>query len=53
MKSSAAPAITFRKIDALGGMVAAIERGYPQREIAEASYHTSWPWTARRKSSSA
>jgi methylmalonyl-CoA mutase N-terminal domain/subunit len=26
------------KIDALGGMVAAIERGYPQREIAEASY---------------
>ncbi len=26
------------KIDALGGMVSAIERGYPQREIAEASY---------------
>ncbi|MFZ0636680.1 MAG: methylmalonyl-CoA mutase family protein [Candidatus Acidiferrales bacterium] len=26
------------KIDAQGGMVAAIERGYPQREIAEASY---------------
>ena len=26
------------KIDAIGGMVAAIERGYPQREIAEASY---------------
>jgi len=26
------------KIDALGGMVAAIERGYPQREIAEAAY---------------
>jgi methylmalonyl-CoA mutase N-terminal domain/subunit len=26
------------KIDSLGGMVAAIERGYPQREIAEASY---------------
>ncbi len=26
------------KIDALGGMVAAIERAYPQREIAEASY---------------
>ncbi len=25
-------------IDALGGMVAAIERSYPQREIAEASY---------------
>src|SRR5580692_9792334 len=28
----------IQKIDALGGMVAAIERGYPQREIAEASY---------------
>jgi methylmalonyl-CoA mutase N-terminal domain/subunit len=28
----------IRKIDAMGGMVAAIERGYPQREIAEASY---------------
>ena len=26
------------KIDALGGMVAAIERAFPQREIAEASY---------------
>jgi methylmalonyl-CoA mutase N-terminal domain/subunit len=26
------------KIDAIGGMVAAIERGYPQREISEASY---------------
>jgi methylmalonyl-CoA mutase N-terminal domain/subunit len=28
----------IRKIDSMGGMVAAIERGYPQREIAEASY---------------
>src|ERR1700726_2778217 len=28
----------IRKIDTLGGMVAAIERSYPQREIAEASY---------------
>ena len=26
------------RIDAMGGMVPAIERGYPQREIAEASY---------------
>ncbi len=26
------------KIDALGGMVSAIEHGYPQREIADASY---------------
>jgi methylmalonyl-CoA mutase N-terminal domain/subunit len=28
----------FEKLDALGGMVSAIERGYPQKEIAEASY---------------
>jgi methylmalonyl-CoA mutase N-terminal domain/subunit len=28
----------IEKIDAMGGMVAAIDRGYPQREIAEASY---------------
>jgi methylmalonyl-CoA mutase N-terminal domain/subunit len=28
----------IERIDALGGMVAAIERSYPQREIAEASY---------------
>jgi methylmalonyl-CoA mutase, N-terminal domain len=27
-----------RRIDAMGGMVAAIEKSYPQREIAEASY---------------
>ena len=28
----------IERIDAIGGMVAAIERSYPQREIAEASY---------------
>ena len=28
----------IHKIDAMGGMVAAIDRSYPQREIAEASY---------------
>jgi methylmalonyl-CoA mutase, N-terminal domain len=28
----------IRKIDALGGIVRAIDRGYPQREIAEAAY---------------
>jgi len=28
----------FERIDALGGMVPAIERGFPQREIAEAAY---------------
>lgn len=28
----------IEKIDAMGGMIAAIERGYPQMEIADASY---------------
>ncbi len=28
----------FRKIDAMGGMVAAVERGFPQREIGEAAF---------------
>src|SRR5207248_5740235 len=28
----------FDKLDAMGGMVRAIERGYPQKEVAEASY---------------
>lgn len=28
----------FQKIDSLGGMVAAIERGYPQREIQDSAY---------------
>ncbi|HUY27942.1 MAG TPA: methylmalonyl-CoA mutase family protein [Candidatus Binataceae bacterium] len=27
------------KIDAMGGMIAAVETGYPQREIAEAAFH--------------
>lgn len=31
----------FEKLDALGGMVNAIERGYPQKEIADASYEYS------------
>ena len=30
--------VYFDKLDAMGGMVAAIERGYPQKEIADASY---------------
>src|SRR6267142_4434225 len=29
----------FRKIDGLGGMVAAIEKGFPQREIQDSAYH--------------
>jgi methylmalonyl-CoA mutase N-terminal domain/subunit len=28
----------FDRIDAMGGMISAIERGYPQREIAESAY---------------
>src|SRR5262245_14654878 len=28
----------FRQIDAMGGMVSAIERGFPQKEIAESAY---------------
>ena len=28
----------FEKLDQMGGMVKAIDRGYPQKEIAEASY---------------
>jgi len=30
----------FRKLDELGGMVRAIELGFPQREISEAAYRT-------------
>ena len=43
----------IEKIDALGGMVAAIERGYPQREIAEASYRYQVALDKKRKSWSA
>ncbi|MGH2520610.1 MAG: methylmalonyl-CoA mutase family protein, partial [Chloroflexota bacterium] len=28
----------FRRLDAMGGMVAAVEQGFPQREVADASY---------------
>ena len=34
----AAPAITSARIDEMGGMIPAIERGFPQTEIANASY---------------
>jgi methylmalonyl-CoA mutase N-terminal domain/subunit len=37
-KMEAAAYEYFSKIDELGGMVAAIEQNYPQREIADASY---------------
>ncbi|MBI4469750.1 MAG: methylmalonyl-CoA mutase family protein [Acidobacteria bacterium] len=29
----------FEKIDAMGGMIGAIEHGYPQREIQDSAYH--------------
>ena len=37
------------KLDSMGGMVKAIERGYPQREIAEASYQYQRALEAREK----
>jgi methylmalonyl-CoA mutase N-terminal domain/subunit len=39
----------FGKLDAMGGMVKAIERGYPQKEIAEASYQYQRAVEAREK----
>lgn len=39
----------FDKLDAMGGMVQAIERGYPQKEIAEASYQYQRAVEAREK----
>jgi methylmalonyl-CoA mutase N-terminal domain/subunit len=39
----------FRKLDAMGGMVKAIERGYPQKEIAEASYQFQRAAEAKEK----
>ena len=39
----------IRKIDAMGGMVAAIECSYPQREIAEASYRYQMEVDRREK----
>ncbi len=39
----------FEKLDAMGGMVKAIERGYPQKEIAEASYQYQRAAEAKEK----
>jgi len=39
----------FDKMDAMGGMVKAIERGYPQREIAEAAYQYQRAVEAKEK----
>jgi methylmalonyl-CoA mutase, N-terminal domain len=39
----------FDKLDNMGGMVKAIERGYPQKEIAEAAYQYQRAVEAREK----
>ncbi len=39
----------FDKMDGMGGMVKAIERGFPQKEIAEASYQYQRAVEAREK----
>src|SRR5437763_1021653 len=39
----------FGKLEAMGGMVEAIERGYPQKEIAEASYQYQRAVEAKEK----
>jgi methylmalonyl-CoA mutase, N-terminal domain len=39
----------FEKLDAMGGMVKAIEKGYPQKEIAEASYQFQRATEAKEK----
>ena len=39
----------FRKIDELGGMVEAVKRGFPQREIAEAAFELQMDIDAGRR----
>src|SRR5256885_7229068 len=39
----------FGKLEGMGGMVKAIERGYPQKEIAEASYQYQRAVEAKEK----
>ena len=39
----------FRTIDDMGGMIAAIERGYPQQEIAESAYRFQLDVERRRQ----
>jgi methylmalonyl-CoA mutase, N-terminal domain len=39
----------FRKIDELGGMVEAVKRGYPQREIADAAFELQMEIDAGRR----
>ena len=42
----------FAKIDELGGMVEAVKRGFPQREIADAAYTLQQEYDSRRRGSS-
>jgi methylmalonyl-CoA mutase N-terminal domain/subunit len=39
----------FRTIDGMGGMIEAIERGYPQREVAESAYRFQRDVEGRRQ----
>ena len=39
----------FRRIDELGGMVEAVKRGFPQREIADAAYQLQREIDERRR----
>jgi methylmalonyl-CoA mutase N-terminal domain/subunit len=39
----------FAKIDELGGMVEAVKRGFPQREIADAAYQLQREYDARER----
>jgi len=39
----------FKKLDAMGGIVKAIERGYPQKEIAESAYQYQRAVEAKEK----
>ncbi len=42
----------FAKIDELGGMVEAVKRGFPQREIADAAYTLQQEYDSTRRGSS-
>jgi methylmalonyl-CoA mutase N-terminal domain/subunit len=43
------PLANFKAIDAMGGMVDAIERGFPQQEIAESSYRFQQAFERKEK----
>jgi methylmalonyl-CoA mutase N-terminal domain/subunit len=39
----------IQKIDEMGGMIAAVEKGYPQAEIAQSAYHFQKLFEAKQK----